>query len=208
MPARYKAPIHGQPFADILGELYAHAFRGAPGQADPHTLSLAERECMAYALAIYYQCEHCQAHHERAIKHAVAHPGAAGEEEGAAPAHDIAHTWRRTILGAVLFTRVESRNIGKEEWAEWQADWRLFTRRAGVDADVANLTALAIATARDDEKLLALMRETVCGMWPDAEVRLGVLRDVMRVVAFMKAATTINRVLHKYDRMLDCGGEE
>ncbi len=209
MPARYKAPIHGQPFADILGELYAHAFRGAPGQADPHTLSLLERECMAYALAIYYQCEHCQVHHERAIRHAIEHPGAGGDEAdaGAADLRDLAQTWRRTILGTVLFARVESRNIGKEEWEEWKTDWRLFGRRAGVDANVANLTALAIATARDDEQLLALMRQTVCAMYPDPEVRLGVLRDVMRVVAFMKAATTINRVLSKYDRMLDCEGQ-
>jgi hypothetical protein len=206
MPVKYKTPIHGQPFADILAELYAHAFRGAPGQSDPHTLSLAQRECIAYALAIYYQCEHCQVHHERAIKHAIDRASAAREEPcaDAEALQDISHTWRRTILGTVLFTRVDSRNIGKEEWDEWKTDWHFFGRRPGVNANIANLTAFAIATARDDGQLLGLMRQTICATYPDAQVRLGVLRDVMRVVAFMKAATTINRVLPKYDRMLDC----
>ena len=203
MQAKPNIPIHGQPFADILSELYAHAFRGAPGQADPHTLSLLQRECMAYALAIYYQCEHCKVHHERAIKHAI---GAAQREAGddTAGLHDISQTWRRTILGTVLFTRVDGRDIGKEEWEEWKTDWHLFVRKSGINADVANLVAFAIATARDDECLLTYMRQTICDTYSDPEVRLGVLRDVMRVVAFMKAATTINRVLPKYDRILDC----
>jgi len=199
MQVKYKTPIHGQPFADILGELYAHAFRGAPSEADPHTLSLLERECMAYALAVYYQCEHCQVHHGKAIRQAIERDGA-----GAAEPHGIAQTWRRTILGTVLFTRVDGRYIGKEEWEEWKTDWRLFGHKAGIDAGVANLVALAIATARDDGLLLAHIRETVCAAYPDPQVRLGVLRDVMRVVAFMKAATTINRVLPKYDRLLEC----
>jgi hypothetical protein len=203
MQAKYKIPIHGQPFADILAELYAHAFRGAPGQADPHRLSLAQRECMAYALAIYYQCEHCQVHHKNAIKHAIerSNPG-----EDALELKDLSQTWRRTILGTVLFTRVDGRVIGKEEWEEWKADWRLFLHKAGVNANVANLAAFAIATARNDECLLAHMRETMCTTYSDPEVRLAVLRDVMRVVAFMKAATTINRVLSTYDRILDCEG--
>ena len=199
MQAKYKIPIHGQPFADILAELYAHAFRGAPGQSDPHRLSLVQRECMAYALAIYYQCEHCQVHHERAIKQAIERAGA--DTTGL---EDISQTWRKTILGAVLFTRVDGRLIGKEEWREWKTDWHLFVRKPGINANVANLAAFAIATARNDECLLAHMRETMCTAYSDQEVRLGVLRDVMRVVAFMKAATTINRVLSTYDRILDC----
>ena len=77
-------------------------------------------------------------------------------------------------------------------------------RPHGINADVANLVAFAIATARDDECLLTYMRQTICDTYSDPEVRLGVLRDVMRVVAFMKAAITINRVLPKYDRILDC----
>ena len=206
MQAKYKIPIHGQPFADILAELYAHAFRGAPGQSDPHTLSLAQRECMAYALAIYYQCEHCQVHHERAVKQAIERAGAAPGEAGADTAglEDLSQTWRRTILGTVLFTRVDGRVIGKEEWREWKTDWHLFVRKPGINANVANLAAFAIATARNDECLLAHMRETMCTAYSDREVRLGVLRDVMRVVAFMKAATTVNRVLSTYDRILDC----
>ncbi len=206
MQAKYKTPIHGQPFADILAELYAHAFRGAPGQSDPHTLSLLQRECMAYALAIYYQCDHCQVHHEKAIQQAIERENTARREDSAdtAGVQDLSQSWRRTIFGTVLFTRVDGRRIGKQEWEEWKIDWHLFIRKPGVNANVANLTALAIATARDDEQLLAHVRETICAGYSDQEVRLGVLRDVMRVVAFMKAATTINRVLSKYDHILQC----
>ncbi len=203
MQTKYKVPIHGQPFADILSELYAHAFRGAPGQSDPHTLSLLQRECMAYALAIYYQCEHCQVHHERAIKQEIERTAPRDAGADTTGLHDLSQTWRRTILGTVLFTRVDGRGIGKEEWEEWKTDWRLFVRKSGINADVANLAAFAIATARDDEYLLAHIGETICAAYPDREFRLGILRDVMRVVAFMKAATTVNRVLAKYDRILD-----
>lgn len=186
-----KEPIHGVPFADLLNELYAHAFPGAPGQSDEFTLPLLLREYIAYALAVYYQCEHCQHHHARAITQELKkQPGARW-------------SWESYLLDVVLYTRIEKRNISDLEWERWQRDWRQFLERLGPSyAPVGHLVAFAIGTARNDEPLVRFEAADMLATCTDTHTMRGVLRDVIRVVAFMKAATTINRIIPMYGELV------
>ncbi|MGQ9832157.1 MAG: hypothetical protein ACUVQI_11400 [Thermochromatium sp.] len=51
----------------------------------------------------------------------------------------------------------------------------------------------AIGIARADENLMELAFESLTRHYPDDKTLLGVIRDIDRVVVFMKAATSKNR---------------
>ncbi len=193
-------PIHGQAFAEILAELYAHTFPGAPGQSDPFTLPVLLREYIAYALSVYYHCDKCQTHHKRTIERELKKANASQCPSGGQGGSDW--PWEALILDMVLYTRIEYKNICEDEWARWKRDWLVFVSKLGAQSIVAHLVAFAIAAARNDTQLLAHEQDAIRAAYLDRETLQGVLRDIMRVVGFMKAATTINRVTPVFNRIL------
>ncbi len=174
--------IQGQSFNEVLNELHAHTFSGVPGDSDPFTLSELERELIAYALAIYYQCEHCQHYHGRRI------------ERLRQQAHAKPWAWQAELIKIVLFLRVSRSEVSAIEWSGWVEAWQRFARRIhyqqpGIGCNI----AYAIGIARADEPLMDLAFASLTRQYPDPETLLGVIRDIDRVVVFMKAATSKNR---------------
>jgi len=177
-----KQPIMGRAFNDVLSELHAHVFTGVPGESDPFVLSLLEREYMAYVLACYYQCEHCQRHHARAVEH----------ERKAAnkPKWD----WQHELVKTALFLRVARDDIAPIEWEQWLSSWELFARKLhGHHHHIACYIAFAIGVARNDESLMDMAFNSISSSESDDERLKGIIRDIDRVVIFMKAATSKNR---------------
>jgi AhpD family alkylhydroperoxidase len=174
--------IQGRPFNDILNELHAHTFSGAPGESDPFTLSELEREYIAYALALYYQCDHCQQYHGRVVERMRA-------KSGAAP-----WGWKEEFVKIILFLRTSKASVSPLEWDGWIESWRRFAgrihyRQPGLACGI----AYAIGIARADETLMDLAFASLRTLYPDQDSLLGVIRDIDRVVVFMKAATSKNR---------------
>ncbi len=174
--------VQGQPFNDILNELHAHTFSGVPGESDPFTLSELDREYIAYALALYYQCDHCHHYHGRAVARLREQAGC------------LDWDWQAEIVKLILFLRTSHDSISTLEWKGWIEAWRGFAlrihhHRAGLGCNI----AYAIGIARADEHLLEIAFESFQALYPDEETLLGVIRDIDRVVVFMKAATSKNR---------------
>ena len=166
----------------MLTELHAHVFTGVPGESDPFVLSMLEREYLAYVLACYYQCEHCQRHHIRAV-----------ERERAA-AEALAWDWKTELVKVTLFLRVARAEIAPVEWNQWLQSWRQFANR--IDRHHPNLAcyiAYTIGIARNDETLMDVAFESISNGENDIALLKGIIRDIDRVVIFMKAATSKNR---------------
>lgn len=177
-----RASIQGQPFNDVLNELHAHTFSGAPGESDPFTLSELEREYIAYALSLYYQCDHCQQYHGRVV------------ERIRAQARAPKWAWKEEFLKVILFLRTSHNNVSTLEWDGWIAAWRRFANRVHYQQPgLACNIAYAIGVARADETLMELAFSSLSTLYTDDSVLLGVIRDIDRVVVFMKAATSKNR---------------
>lgn len=174
--------IQGQPFNDVLNELHAHTLPGVPGESDPFTLSELEREYLAYALALYYQCEHCREYHGRVVERMRA----------ASEARDW--QWQADLIKLILFLRIAKDDVSEFEWQGWLQSWRLFAARIHARAPgLACAAAYAIGIARADETLMELAFGSLARMHADEHALLGVVRDIDRVVVFMKAATAKNR---------------
>lgn len=175
-------PILGRAFNDVLTELHAHVFTGVPGESDPFVLSLLEREYLAYVLACYYQCDHCQRHHARAVD----------RERVNQQAH--AWDWQKELIKVTLFVRIAKADVAPVEWREWAQSWKDFSQRIDRRHErLACFIAYAIGIARNDEDLMDIAFASISAGEED-DVRLkGVIRDIDRVVIFMKAATSKNR---------------
>lgn len=174
--------IQGQPFNDVLNELHAHTFSGSPGESDPFTLSELEREYIAYALGLYYQCEHCHQYHERVAERLRKKQGAP------------IWAWQDELLKVVLFLRTSRSSVSTMEWDGWTGAWRRFANRLDYrQRGLACTIAYAIGIARADEHLMDIAFESLRGNYDDDMTLLGVIRDIDRVVVFMKAATSKNR---------------
>lgn len=177
-----KEPILGQAFNDILNELHAHAFSGVPGESDPFTLSILEREYIAYVLACYYQCDHCQRSHARSIE--------AEQRQAAIP---MPH-WQTKMIDVTLLLRATKGGLSPQEWERWNFLWsnfqlRLDTYHRGLGAYI----AYAIGIARRDTDLMDLSFAVISQLLPDPLLITKLIRDIDRVVIFMKAATSKNR---------------
>ena len=177
-----KQPILGQAFNDVLSELHAHVFTGVPGESDPFVIGLLEREYLAYVLALYYQCDHCQRHHTRAVE----------RERKTAEVRDW--DWQRELVKATLFLRIARENISPLEWEQWRHSWRLFAQRLDrYHPHLACYIAFAIGIARNDDNLMDIAFNSISNSEDDNEKLKGTIRDIDRVVIFMKAATSKNR---------------
>jgi hypothetical protein len=174
--------IQGHPFNDVLNELHAHTFSGVPGESDPFTLSELEREYIAYALAIYYQCDHCQVYHGRVVDRLRKREGL--------PDWD----WRAEFVRIILFLRTSRFNVSQLEWDGWIDSWRRFVGRLHVrHPGLACSVAYAVGIARADEHLMDLAFESLGKLHDTDQTLLGTIRDIDRLVVFMKAATSKNR---------------
>lgn len=179
-----KVPIPGNAFSGVLQELHAHAFSGVPGESDSFTLPILLREYIAYALAIYYQCDHCQEHHQAAVERELRR------------AQEPDWQWKSMILEVVLFTRAAKRNISPAEWAHWRYEWSRFARSLGsIRSCLASHIAFAIGIARADEDLMRFGWSAVSATYADQGKLEGAIRDIVRVVVFMKAATSEFRTI-------------
>ncbi|MBK1645653.1 hypothetical protein CKO25_13550 [Thiocapsa imhoffii] len=177
-----QSPVLGHAFNDVLTELHAHVFTGVPGESDPFVLSMLDREYLAFVLACYYQCEHCQRHHERAID----------RERRQLGVRDW--NWKKELVRTTLFLRTSRSDVSVIEWREWEAAWKSFAQRIHLrHPSLACYIAYAIGIARNDHTLMDLAFNSISGSLDvDAQVK-GVIRDIDRVVIFMKAATSKNR---------------
>lgn len=207
--------LTGSAFDDVLNELHAHAFTGVPGESAPFTLSILEREYIAFVLAQYYQCEHCEAYHSRQIEQLLAREKAKQAKADvsapacAASAGSFDWPWRKKLENALLYLRIEKPRVSKEEWPRWQQNW---TEYAGMVRSkhgfCLSAVAYAVGIARDDEALMDFIFPHLSQAYPDSRALDGVIRDMARVVVFMKAATTKNRVMGRIKRHLVSRGIE
>ena len=182
MPVADQQPILGNAFNDVLSELHAHVFTGIPGESDPFVLSMPEREYLAYALACYYQCDHCQRHHSRAIE----------RERSAREASSW--DWQHELVKITLFLRLSKEDVSPIEWNQWLDSWRKFSERIDHHhARLACFIAYAIGIARMDEALMDVAFASISDSEADTGRLKGIIRDIDRVVIFMKAATSKNR---------------
>lgn len=180
--ATLRRPIQGQPFNDVLNELHAHALTGVPDESDPFTLTELEREYIAFALALYYQCDHCQVYHARAVERLREHEAAAD------------WNWQQEFIKLILFLRTDRRDVSDHEWEGWLKAWRTFAvhihwRYPGLACYV----AYAVGIARGDHTLMDMAFGSISSANEDPDALLGLVRDIDRLVVFMKAATSKNR---------------
>jgi hypothetical protein len=180
--ASLRSSVQGQPFNDVLNELHAHTFTGVPGESDPFTLSELDREYIAYSLALYYQCDHCSQYHGRAIERLRKELNSSDWE------------WQAEMVKLILFLRTSHDTISTLEWNGWTEAWRSFAERIhhhhfGLACNI----AYAIGIARADEHLMGVAFKSLTILFPEENTLLGAIRDIDRVVVFMKAATSKNR---------------
>ena len=174
--------IQGQSFNDVLNELHAHTFSGSPGESDPFTLDELEREYIAFALSLYYQCEHCRRYHAKAIDRLRTGSGLPD------------WPWQAEFVKLILFLRTSKAGVSELEWEGWRQSWRGFASRVHHrHPGIACAAAYAVGISRADEPLMEMAFESLKDRYPDPATLLGVVRDIDRVVVFMKAATSKNR---------------
>jgi hypothetical protein len=174
--------IQGQSFNDVLNELHAHTFSGSPGESDPFTLGELDREYLAYALALYYQCDHCQVYHGKVIDRLRAKAGLQD------------WPWQAEFVKVILFLRTSKAAVSELEWSGWLESWRRFASRIHHrHPGLACAAAYAVGISRADEPLMDMAFESLKDRYPEPSTLLGVIRDIDRVVVFMKAATSKNR---------------
>jgi AhpD family alkylhydroperoxidase len=177
-----KKTIIGQAFSDVLSELHAHVFIGVPGESDPFTLTMLEREYIAFAISLYYQCDHCEKFHARQIK--------LERKKAKCKKWD----WKPELIKTTLFLRQSKVDLSDSEWQQWLGSWKLFAEKIHKrHRGLACYLAYAIGIARRDEDLMDLAHESIDAMHADDDTYRGVIRDIDRVVIFMKAATSKNR---------------
>jgi len=174
--------LQGNTFLDILQELHQAVFKSVPDETDPFILTERRREYVAYVLAMYYDCGVCEKFHSRKIQ-------------------DLQKTsqfpnwkWRTKLDRTVLFLQTDKRYVSERLWSEWLAAWNEFV--GSIDKYHPNLSAellLAVGIARKDRALMKLAVRTLRKAIVDkGKVRM-LVRDVDRVVVFMKSATGKNR---------------
>ena len=174
--------IPGSAFTEILQELHAHSFDGAPGESDPYVLSLLEREYVAYVLSLYYQCSHCQKFHKRAV------------ERIRSKENTMPWSWNDELAKTVLFLRVSRSSISDTEWRLWKVSWKNFAQRVDKrHPGLACCIAYAVGIARADKDLMDLAFQSISLRYPNKDILTNVIKDIDRVTIFMKAATSKNR---------------
>jgi len=175
-------PLLGWAFDDVLNELHQLVFEGVPGESNPFTLSLLEREYIAFVLACYYQCGKCLEFHDRAVR--------VERRRGKLPEWN----WKDELINATLFLHLDGRKLSELEWVRWLKTWSEIEDRINSQHDgLANYLAYAVGIARDDRILMDHAFALISDAIEDNDQLKGVVRDIDGVVIFMKAATSKNR---------------
>jgi hypothetical protein len=180
-PKMMKKGITKQSFDDVMGGLHAHTM-GFDPEAQPYLLTVLEREYIAFALALYYRCPHCERHHKGKVNELRA--------KAALPERK----WWKDVARAILFLRVEIANISDLEFEEWVETWRSFGSRVNAHSEhLPCYIAASIAISRDDDALNRLVGSRFVEIFTDPEDRESRAADILEVVSFMKGAVSKNR---------------
>lgn len=177
--------------SDLMNLMHMVVFTGSDGEETWKTwLSLKQKEYAATALAQYYQCEHCIEFHQ----HSLTKLETVGKT-----------TFAQNLNSMVLFLRVDTRIIGKQERQHWVKTWTRFAKRvaqASNDPALPYIIGLAIGIARNDEFLIQFCgSETVSILTAQGLDARAAIGELEAVIIFMKAAVSKNRVVDKIDRL-------
>jgi len=179
--------------SDLMNLMHMVVFNGTDGEESWATyLQLRQKECVALALAHYYQCKHCIDHHLKAARRLE---------------KIEKNTLEKNISSIILFLRIDTRTISHSEKEHWIISWHKFASKISlVSGDKATpyLIGFAIGIARDDDFLIEFcgseVIETLSAQNIDPRAAIGELESI---VIFMKAAASKNRVADKLDRLFD-----
>ncbi len=179
--------------SDLMNLMHMMVFNGTDGEEQWDTyLDLRQKECVALALAQYYQCDHCITHHSKAAEKL-------GKME--------LSTLRKNISSIILFLRIDTRTISKSEKEHWINAWQRFaTKIATTSGDTATpyLIGLAVGIARNDEFLIDFCGKDMKQILKDQNIEVRpAIGELESIVIFMKAAASKNRVAEKLDLIFD-----
>lgn len=175
--------------SDLMNLMHMMVFNGSDGEEQWDTyLDLHQKECVALALAQYYQCDHCITHHLKAAEKL-------GKMEQ--------KTLRKNISSIILFLRIDTRTISKSEKEHWINAWQRFAGKialASGDAATPYLIGLAIGIARNDEFLIDFCGKDMEQILKNQKIKVRpAIGELESIVIFMKAAASKNRVAEKLD---------
>lgn len=179
--------------SDLMNLMHMMVFNGTDGEEKWDTyLDLRQKECVALALAQYYQCDHCIQHHLKAAKKL-------GKMEQS--------TLEKNISSIILFLRIDTRTISKSEKENWIKAWQRFANKiAAASGDHATpyLIGLAIGIARNDDFLIEFCGAEMKQILIDQNIEIRpTIGELESIVIFMKAAASKNRVAEKLDGLFD-----
>jgi AhpD family alkylhydroperoxidase len=185
----FKDRVFPRHVSDLMGLMHMMVFEGTDGDETWDTfLSLEQKECVALALAQYYQCEHCIGHHTKAL-------GRIGE----VPEEEMT----KNMSSMVLFLRTEVARISDAEKQRWMRAWQEFALKIALkrgDRATPHLIGLAIGMARDDAFLIDFCGREVRALYEAEGVDpRSAVGDLEAVVIFMKAAASKNRIVSKVE---------
>ena len=185
----FKDNIFPRHISDLMNLMHMMVFNGTDGEEQWDTyLDLRQKECVALALAQYYQCEHCITHHLKAAQKL-------GKMESS--------TLQKNISSIILFLRIDTRTISKSEKQHWIKSWKRFSgKTATTSGDTATpyLIGLAIGIARNDEFLIDFCGNDMKQILQDQNIEIRpAIGELESIVIFMKAAASKNRVAEKLD---------
>ena len=177
--------------SDLINQMHMIVFNGTDGEEKWDTfLELKQKEYVALGLAQYYQCEHCIQYHLSSLHRLESSSKTALSQN---------------MNSMILFLRIDSRTIGKEEKDHWVKAWQRFAKKVSLASNddlLPYLIGLAIGMARDDAFLIDFCgREVSKGIKNrDMDLR-SVIGELEAVVIFMKAAVSKNRIVDKIDNL-------
>ena len=175
--------------SDLMNLMHMMVFNGTDGEEKWDTyLDLRQKECIALALAQYYQCNHCVSHHLKAAKKL-------GKMDSS--------TLQENISQIILFLRIDTMAISQSEKEHWINAWKRFAHKIAVtsgDTATPYLIGLAIGIARDDEFLIDFCGKDIKQILKDQDIEVRpAIGELESIVIFMKAAASKNRVAEKLD---------
>ena len=177
--------------SDLMNLMHMMVFNGTDGEEHWDTyLDLRQKECVALALAQYYQCDHCITQHLKAAKKL-------GKTETS--------TLQKNINSIILFLRIDTRTISDSEKQHWINAWKRFAHNIATSSDdtaIPYLIGLAIGIARNDEFLMDFCGNDMKQILKDQNIEVRpAIGELESIVIFMKAAASKNRVAEKLDVM-------
>lgn len=191
--SKLKKDIFPQHVVDEVEVLMMIIFQGMDGLGEKWTqhLTIVQKEIVALAIALYYDCEHCRIHHTKALVKNL-------------DKKVRANTYLENIESMVLFLFVEERNIAKELSKHWKKKWHQLSKGIAFNTDdhTADLVGLAIGLGRDDNFLIDYCGKRVRDAFgEDHEKYIEMTRDLAAVVMLMKLLASKNRVKDKLQKL-------